>query len=436
MRVALSGFLDAAGMSSQSRTALRSVIRNGGRLMGVTWLENLLGLAYFAVMARYLGPAQYGHWAYGTSTYGLVIALVGFGLDTLVMMELGRDRQRAAATIGLMLTLRVALLIFGAIGLGAYACVEPDPESRLVLLLLIPALLGRGVAVWIRMCFLGHERMGDYAQVAAAVRIAEFTLGVLYLVSGGGVVGIAVLHSLCWVVEAGAGLRRIRSRLTRYRLHIEWRRATDLLAQGAVLGVTIGGDTWLISGPIMLLRYSHVGMTELGQFATGLTVTMILVGATQSFLAAALPVLSRSAPEAPSGMAAYARLIAAGSIVVAGCLAILGWLFGPSFAVWALGPSFAVTGALLAPFLLVTGVILIPTAYVQVLLVSGLKWPWVAADLAGGLWLAAAFPAAVAAWNLDGAVLATGSAWFIRAAILVVASESLVLHPRPLRPAG
>jgi hypothetical protein len=58
------------------------------------------------------------------------------------------------------------------------------------------------------------------------------------------------------------------------------------------------------------------------------------------------------------------------------------------------------------------------------------------ADIAAGLWLATAFPAAVAAWNLDGAVFATGSAWLLRAVILVGVAESRALRRRRLRLIG
>ena len=69
-----------------------------------------------------------------------------------------------------------------------------------------------------------------------------------------------LLHSLFWFGEGSFGLWRIRSRLTGFALHLDWRFATDLLAQGAILGLATAAYAWLTTGPIMLLRYGGIAM--------------------------------------------------------------------------------------------------------------------------------------------------------------------------------
>jgi O-antigen/teichoic acid export membrane protein len=427
MRFQLNSIPGAGWMSGERGAAGRAIVGNGGRLMGVQWIETVLNAAYFAVMARCLGPALYGQWAYGTAAYVLVIGLAGFGFDALIILRMGRDKQEAAGFVGLMLTLRLGLFGLGAAALAAYAFVaEPDPLSRLVLLLLLPALIGRGLALAARMCFLAYERMADYAKFVALFRTAEAACGIAYLVAGGGLIGVVVLHSLCWVGEAACGLSRIRSRLTRYRLRFAWRPARQLLAEGAVLGLGTAAYTCLAAGPIMLLRHTAVGMAQLGQFAIVLSLTLILTGSVQAFFAAALPVLSRSAPASAAGLA-YGRLAALAIAGAAVAAAAAAWAIGPSFVEWALGARYAVAGGLLAPFVLIGGAVLAPTAYAQTLLVAGRRWPVALGDVAGALCLAAVLPA-VAAGGLDGAVLATGGAWLVRAAALIGWGEAYGLR--------
>ncbi|HTV90859.1 MAG TPA: hypothetical protein VME41_17740 [Stellaceae bacterium] len=406
------------------RAAARSVVANGGRLMGVNWIETALAAVYFAVMARCLGPALYGHWAYGVAAYVLVVGLLGFGFDPLTLLRFGRDKPAAGDFVGLMLTLRLMLLGLGAVGLALYALVaEPDPLGRTVLLLLVPAAIGRGVATTVRICFLAYERMADYARFAALFRGAEAVCGIAYLAAGGGLVGVVMLHSLLWGGEAAFGLWQVRARLTRYALRFAWRPAKGLLADGAILGLAMASYTCLTSGPIMILRHTPVGMAELGRFAIVSSLTLILVGSVQAFLAAVLPVLSRSAPGADIGIA-YGRIAALAVAGVAAAAALVAWLFGPSVVALALGARYAVAGRLLAPFALIGGAALAPTAYAQVLLVANRRWPLALADLAGALCLLAALAPAVAAWGLDGAVLATAAAWLVRAAVLIGCGEA------------
>ena len=287
----------------------------------------------------------------------------------------------------------------------------------------------------LRICFIAYERMADYAKFIALFRGAEAGCGIAYLAAGGGLIGVVVLHALFWVAEAGFGLWRVRSRLTRYSLRFEWRPATELLTQGAILGLSTAGYTWLATGPIMLLRHSMIDMAQLGQFAIVSSLIMILVGSAYAFFTAALPVLSRSARHANLGMA-YGRITVLAIVAAAAAAACIGWLLAPRLVEWALGPAYALAGGLLAPFVLICGVILAPAAYAQMLLLSGERWSLALADLAAGICLAGALPPAVADWGLDGAVLATAGAWLVRAALLIGAAEMHAFRTRrvPLIP--
>lgn len=393
------------------------------------WIENGLSAAYFAAIARYLGPSLYGQWAYGVAAYVLVIGIVGFGIDTLMVLHLGRNKRDAAEFLGLMLTLRLALLGLGAVGLSIYAVTaESDPVTTVVLLMLIPALIARGVALWARVCFLGYERVGEYVKIATLSRGAEAVCGIAYLLSGGGLLGIVVVHVVFWMGEAGFGLRQVRARLTTYTFRFDRRQAADLLRQGAVLGAAAAGYTWLVAGPIMLLRLAGTDMAVVGQFAIVFNVTMILVGSAQAFFTAALPVLSRSAPPSYAGNV-YCRLTALTVAAAAIAAAAGAWMLGPPVAEWALGAHYSIAGGLIGPFMLIGGMILAPTGYAQILVLSGRRWPTAVADLAAGLCLAATLPLGSAIWGLNGAVLATAGAWMIRAGILIA-------WPRPVYALG
>ena len=198
---------------------------------------------------------------------------------------------------------------------------------------------------------------------------------------------------------------------------------TRLLAEGAVLGLGTAANTCLSSGPIMILRHTPVGMAELGQFAIVLSLTMILAGSAQAFFTAALPMLSRSTPGADAGIA-YGRIAASAIAAAALPAAAIAWAIGPPVAQWALGARYAEAGGLLAPFVLIGGVVLVPTGYSQMLLVAGRRWPLAVAEIAAALGLAAALAPAVAVWGLTGAVLATGGAWLVRAIVLVGCGEA------------
>jgi len=250
----------------------------------------------------------------------------------------------------------------------------------------------------------------------ALFRGAEAVCGTAYLAAGGDLIGVILLHASLWGGEAVFGLCLIRSRLPTYAFCFRWSDAATLLGQGAVLGISASGFTWLASGPVMLLGHTAVEPAQLGQFALISGLTMVMVSSGHAFFVAAFPVLRRSTR--PDSGIIYGRVtavgITAGSIAASG----LGWMLGPAAIVLVFGSRYQAAGSLLAPFLLIAGLILAPTGYEQTLLIAGRRWMLALAYAVGGVCLAVAFPAAVARWGLDGAVLATACGWLPRAALL------------------
>jgi O-antigen/teichoic acid export membrane protein len=404
-------------------SGIRSIARNGVFLMGSTWIETVLHGLYVVAIAHFLGPELYGAWAYATAAYVFVLMLTQFGFDMLLPIRLGADRGNSAGFVGVTLALRLVLLGLAAIGLVIYALLaEPAGTTRLALLLIIPALCGRGLALWSRIVFVGHERVGDYMKMAVVVRVVEVACGVVLLAAGGGLFAIIVLHSLAWLVEAAIGFRLVRGKLAPYRPRFDMGEATDQLRQGAVLGLAMSLTGWLMAGPVILLRHIVGDLESLGQFSLALQVAMIVVATAQSFLVAALPVLSRSVAREEPLLRRYGMITGSVALAGFGGAAAVGYLFGPGLVTWVFGPEFDRAGDLLGPCLLMGGLIVAPMGYAQLLVLRGRRWPGVFASGIGGIVLFLTLPPAVDNWGIYGAVIAAGVAWLARAIILVISA--------------
>jgi hypothetical protein len=188
------------------------------------------------------------------------------------------------------------------------------------------------------------------------------------------------------------------------------------------------------AGPLVLLRRADSDLATLGQLGLALQLTMIGVVTIQPFLAAALPVLSRSVAREDSRVAFYGAWVALASLVTFGGIAGLGFLVGPTLVVWVFGQDFALAGELLGPCLLIGGLIIAPTGYGQLLVVKGQRWPAALAGGIGGVILLVALPPAVAHWGAFGAVFAAIAAWLIRAVVLIACAPARSRGARRLDP--
>lgn len=409
---------------------IRSIVRNGASLMGSNWIETALRAVYLVAITRYLGAELYGFWAYAMAAYGFLLGLTGFGLEVLLPIRLGRDRRDAAGILGVALSLRLGLLALAAVALAGYAVWgEPSGTARLAVLLVIPALCGRGVALWARTIFLGFERVGAYVRLAVTMRATEVALGVALLAAGSGLFPILALHSLVWVAEAVIGFRMVQIKLARCRPRLDADRAVELLREGAVLGLAALLTGWLLSGPLLLLRHVGGDLEIVGQFSLALQIAMILVASVQPFFATALPVLSRSHARDDPRVASYGRMTALAGLLLGATAATLGFAVGPPVMQFVFGSNFALAGELVGPCLLIGGLVLAPTGYMQVLIVRGWRWPGVLASGTGGLLLLFALPPAVAEWGAHGAVYATAASWLVRVAVLTLCAMTLSRVP-------
>ena len=96
--------------------------KNTSWLLGEKILRITVGLFVGVWVARYLGPEQFGMFAYAQSLVGLFAIIATLGLDSIVVRELVRDESRRDELIGTTFWLKmmgaIGALIMIAISLG------------------------------------------------------------------------------------------------------------------------------------------------------------------------------------------------------------------------------------------------------------------------------------------------------------------------------
>ena len=86
---------------------LRRAVANSGWLMADRLLRMGIGLFVVVLVARHLGPADYGVLAYAGALVASFGALASLGLDALVVRDLVRMPARAGEILGTMFALRL-----------------------------------------------------------------------------------------------------------------------------------------------------------------------------------------------------------------------------------------------------------------------------------------------------------------------------------------
>lgn len=405
---------------------LSSVLRNGAALMGARWTEVLLRGIYVLVIARLLGPEAYGSWSYATASYGLFLSLSFMGLDGLLPAWLGRELQRGRRRrlVVSALALRLGLISASALALLLYAIwVEPEPSLKTLLVLMLPALVGRGLVLWTRVVLTGLERSGIGFMLAAVWRGLEFGIGIALLFAGHGIEALLILHAVINFAEGLCNLFVFHTKILPLRCRAKRRQIASLVRNGIPVGIESALAGALQALPLIVLRHLGDDLAVVGQLGLALQIAGLGALAVQSFVGAALPALSRAMAREDARTAHYGLLTAGATGAIFLLAALPAFAFGEPVLAWIFGQDFAPVGALLGPCFLMAGAMSMPQGSLHVLILRERRWAGPLASAVGLLaMLATILPAGMAAGAL-GIIAAAGFGFALRAILFIFAAE-------------
>ncbi|RLC90055.1 MAG: hypothetical protein DRI77_15120, partial [Chloroflexi bacterium] len=178
-------------------STVRRVAKNSIAPIILNLFNRAIDLAFAALMARVLGPVGNGQYAIAIAIFAWFDILTNFGLDVYLMREVARDKEQARRLFANTTVLRL-LLVGAAAPLlvlflwGWQAFVGPlAAETAWAVVLLYAGLLPGSVANGLASLFRACEKHEYPAAIQTATTIIKVTLGVLVLVGGMGVIGLA-----------------------------------------------------------------------------------------------------------------------------------------------------------------------------------------------------------------------------------------------------
>lgn len=285
-----------------------------------------LGLVYLVLLARYLGPRDFGELNALLAYFTLALIVGSFGLDQLALRDLAREERPSDSVFHTLVGLRLAasVIMGGALALIGWLLGGPGFKHLLILgIALIPAGVGSVHAAG----FQARERFGDpavAATIAAAVMLAAGLAGIFLGASLSfflwGVVGAETSRALWLFSRAhgqGWGWRR---------LDIDWgfaRRAVGASASYWVLAV-LGVIYFRID---LVMLDAMVGGEAVGHYASAYRIMDVLALAPALLTGVLFPRFARLQVSDPAGARrlylSTVRLLVWTGLLIAGVGALL-----------------------------------------------------------------------------------------------------------------
>ncbi len=299
------------------QSTVQRIAKNSLAPIALTLFNRAIDLAFAALMLRILGPANAGDYAYAIAVFMWFEILANFGLDAYLTREVARHRDRANRYFFNTTALRLAVMLLGAPLLVGFVLLRQTviadltspaaTQAIVALALLYAGLLPGSLAKGLTSLFYAYEKAEYPAALTTVSTLINRGLGVVALLAGWGIVGLAGVSVVVNFITLGIlGFLAMRlffrpawtpSRaLQREMVTESWPlMANHLLA------------TLFYKVDVVLLEAMQ-GSFILGLYSTGYKLLDMLMVIPSMFTLAVFPILSRQAQEDREGFRRFYRL--------------------------------------------------------------------------------------------------------------------------------
>lgn len=369
---------------------LRGAAANFGWLLADRVLRLGLGLFVMVLVARHLGPSDYGVLAYAGALVASFGGVVSLGLDALVVRDLVRTSERAGEILGTAFALRLGGAVASIAGaIAVVVCLKRDDSVAIELVVILSCtnlfLAADAIDLWLQSRVLGRT-----AVIARSVPLLLMaTVRVMLALTDSPVHAFAVATAVESGLAAGGLVVAYRWRGERFRCWTASRKyAATLAREGWPLFLAVA----MVAGRIRLeqiLLGQMAGYEPVAQFAVASRVVDFWTVVPMTVMVSLFPAIVRARERGSGEYLVNLQRLYDGLVWAAILFATAVWLAGPRVVVWLFSVRYA------------------PAAEVLTILV----WSsiWISFALARGRWLVAEGRTRDALM-VEGAVLVVGIA--------------------------
>ena len=273
--------------------SLRRIARNAVSILTSDVLNRATTFVMYALVARHLGPFQFGQLSLALTLFYTFQVLAVAGLKTLIVREVAKHREQ---TDRYLVNGSLVVIFFSFLALGLMALFVKlmgyAPETSTVILLLSLGLLPYSITAICEGVFQAWERMHFIAMANVPANIVKVGMVYLLLSQGYQVRHLVILILLTYVGIAVIEWTVMLRFITRPRLQVDLSFGAGMVRSTLTfLGIDVIIAVWASLTTLLLSRLATE--TEVGLFsaATQLMVPVALIF--QSVVMSVFPIMCR-----------------------------------------------------------------------------------------------------------------------------------------------
>ena len=329
---------------------LQSIITNGFFQTCAVFYKFFIRFIYIIILSRWLGPEDYGFYAYALSYFLIFFPIVPLGSDVALPREIGKNKAAArdalAGSFWLCAGMGIVMfLIAGFIALWA----EPLWHYKLILILACVALLPRAYEIWANSVLLGYEKSAFILKLVILYRTLEVAAGVAALWFFDAALWVFIVIHICsWVGHALHGCLYIHKHIMPLKFSIKWPAYCDIKGENLQLTAQKFLLASILGSVLLFYRHTTESLLLFGQFAIAYQLVRVAAEILQAHNWAAAPILARSLARGDGKDERYAIYSSFGLFAAGWSVVAMLHLIGEPLILFAFGQQYAGAAAIIS----------------------------------------------------------------------------------------
>jgi O-antigen/teichoic acid export membrane protein len=313
-------------------------VRNSALLVAVEIITKILGVVFFALIARFLGAGEVGLYAFALAMANFIVIPARFGFENLVQREVGREPASTRQYLWGVGAVK-GLISLGILGLFGIALAVTGRQDLTILLLAAGFSLMFSFMEFLNAFFRANQRPEFELAVRLLFSLSNLLLGILVLYAGWRLRGVLLTQLINVAVAVIMGTLILARIAPPGRCAWNWQVVWGYIAAATPFAGILVSLYFSNQIGIIILKL-FTGTTEVGYIAAALRLFDNLTLIPAAIMGAFLPIMSQLYVRSVGGFARtlrftvkYLFILSVPPAVIMAILArpIVVFLYGESF---------------------------------------------------------------------------------------------------------
>jgi O-antigen/teichoic acid export membrane protein len=255
--------------------------------------SRILPALLFIYIARKLGGEDFGKLSFAYSFTGICIIVADFGLNTILIRNVSRQKELTKEYIGNIFVLKIVLSVVSISVMGLFVLFTDYPREVITILVIFGGVMFfKALVDFFCAIFNAYERMDKEAFLKGTSQIFLFLSGIVILALGFGLFGLSNVFLIVYLISSMIGFYMVYEGIANIRPSFNLRFWKYILRESLPLALTVIFTVIYFKIDVVMLSLIRGDNSEIGWYSAAMRL-IELIGVVPALIVSALfPILS------------------------------------------------------------------------------------------------------------------------------------------------